>query len=804
MASGNITNKGDKVMSFDSQSAPRPHQRKILQACQQHAEQYVEGLFKQVLDKLDDLLFERGNMAGEGAEAFLDAARELRMKRNDMSHALLDGLANTYQSRLRRPDSITAGAKNEDSQSGGLSLVDEQDLEESLAIDGLVAKAGDRFRNELYALAQRFNQLLDGAQYSEDRQPLAPDTISGSFRDIFQELEWKVEIKLITYKVFEKAVLQSLGEFYQEINTLLSDAGILPELKLGVGIRSTGGGAQGHSSSASGSEMPAQDASQIFPDDSIQAGMPGETQGAAASADVFQTLQQLMNVRKYGAASAEGEAGGMSGGGAGGMAVPGTMMGPSLPADDLLRGLSLLQHTPLPIDPGAAINVAVIKDALLEQMKQIGDGRGIDPSHDNTIDVIGMIFEFILDEPSIPDVVKNLLNRLQIPILKIAIVDKAFFTNKTHPARRLLNVLGHASIGWNDNSEESRQRRFEKMEYVVSRVLDEFEQDPGIFATLLDEFSGFLTTEGDELDAEQVTPLDEEQVQEESFDKLAFETVEGYLEGAEVPEVLREFLRSTWRNVLQHILDGEGHEGDGWRRHVQTIEDLMWSVEPKTGPDERRKMVMLLPRLLDALREGMALVDCSQEEMDGVIDALEPIHMACLRGEKPPVEQAESEQPDHAADESEVSSSDVSDMIRSIQAGMSQGGDAMSDDGLDLENGVTETEPAFASHQEDELAEEEQIDDEYTTTAAEMKLGTWLEFAIEDKKRRGKLAWKSVVMGEYVFVDRRYKVVAERTLATLAADLRHGRASLVEDVAMFDRALDKVLNGLMSSGGASH
>ena len=59
-------------------------------------------------------------------------------------------------------------------------------------------------------------------------------------------------------------------------------------------------------------------------------------------------------------------------------------------------------------------------------------------------------------------------------------------------------------------------------------------------------------------------------------------------------------------------------------------------------------------------------------------------------------------------------------------------------------------------------------------------------------------------MGEYVFVDRRYKVVAERTLATLAADLRQGRASPVENVAMFDRALDKVLNGLMSGGRTTH
>jgi hypothetical protein len=806
MASGDMMGKGDKVGNFEPHSAPRPHQQKILQACLQRAEQYVEGVLKQIVDKLDDVLFERGNKGGEDANDFIDAARELRLKRQDLNRSLLDQFRQTYKSRLNFAALAAATAKKDSAMSGGLSLVDEQDLEESLAIDGLVAKANDRFRNELFALAQRFNQLVDGAQYKEATQPLAPDVIAYSFRDVFQGLEWKIEFKLIAYKLFEKNVVQSLGEFYLQINTMLRDARVLPELKLGVVARSTGGGTLGRSleSSHAGASTPV--APNNFPDDGLQDGMQSGMQGGGTSVDVYQTLQQLMNVRKYGAVSAAegmggmvGNSGGMAGNIGGGV---GMSTGPSLPADDLVRGLSLLQHNPLPIESIGTINVAVIKDALLEQMKQIGDGRGIDPAHDNTIDVIGMIFEFILDEPSIPDVVKNLLNRLQIPILKVAIVDKGFFTNKTHSARRLLNVLGHASIGWNDNSEEARQRRFEKMEYIVNRVLGEFEQDPGIFATLLDEFSEFLTNEGGDVGAEQEAPI-EDQVLSESTDRLVFETIEARLEGAEVPEVLRDFLRNTWRNVMQHTLDEDGQDSDGWRRREQTVDDLMWSVEPKTTADERRKMVLSLPRLLDALREGMSRLQCPQEEIDGVIDALEPIHMACLRGEKPVVEAAKPQVPAKAAETAEVSSDDVTDMIRSIQEGMTRDGEGTDEAELNFDDGLIEMDSSLEYQDQDDSGVEA-IEDEFTTMAAEMKLGTWLEFAMADKNRRGKLAWKSVVMGEYVFVDRKYKVVAEKTLAELAADLRSGQASLVENVAMFDRALDKVLNGLMTSGSAAH
>jgi len=222
--------------------------------------------------------------------------------------------------------------------------------------------------------------------------------------------------------------------------------------------------------------------------------------------------------------------------------------------------------------------------------------------------------------------------------------------------------------------------------------------------------------------------------------------------------------------------------------------------------------VMSLPRLLDSLREGMSLVGSTQQEMDAVIDALEPIHMACLRGETP-VKEHKAAQTAKAPDTDKGSSADVAELIRSIREEVRSGvgqktsaqGDAIADNAGDLDEALVDSASSFADEEAEVASGDDNIEDEFTTLAAEMTLGAWLEFAMDDgKKRRGKLAWKSVVMGEYVFVDRRYKVVAERTLSQLAADLRYGRAAPLEDVPVFDRALDKVLNGLMTSGSAAH
>ena len=53
----------------------------------------------------------------------------------------------------------------------------------------------------------------------------------------------------------------------------------------------------------------------------------------------------------------------------------------------------------------------------------------------------------IFATPDLPEVVKTIIGRLQIPLLKIAILDDAFFSNTQHPARQLINRMAHATLG---------------------------------------------------------------------------------------------------------------------------------------------------------------------------------------------------------------------------------------------------------------------------------------------------------------------------------------------------------------------
>ena len=92
-------------------------------------------------------------------------------------------------------------------------------------------------------------------------------------------------------------------------------------------------------------------------------------------------------------------------------------------------------------------------------------------------------------------------------------------------------------------------------------------------------------------------------------------------------------------------------------------------------------------------------------------------------------------------------------------------------------------------------------DDEFLKAAREVKVGTWLEFADEHGNReRAKLSWISPISAKYLFVNRRGLKVCDKTVFALAAELRRGSTIVLEEVPLFDRALDAIVARLRHTG----
>jgi hypothetical protein len=95
------------------------------------------------------------------------------------------------------------------------------------------------------------------------------------------------------------------------------------------------------------------------------------------------------------------------------------------------------------------------------------------------------------------------------------------------------------------------------------------------------------------------------------------------------------------------------------------------------------------------------------------------------------------------------------------------------------------------------------VDERWITAVRELKVGTWIEFLDEHgAKERAKLSWISPISSKYLFVNRKGLKVADRTLVQLASDLAEARITVLEEVPLFDRALDAIVERLKSTHAA--
>ena len=102
------------------------------------------------------------------------------------------------------------------------------------------------------------------------------------------------------------------------------------------------------------------------------------------------------------------------------------------------------------------------------------------PADAMTMDVVALIFDYIFRDPSIPDAQRRLFARLQVPIAKAALLDRSFFTQRNHPARRLLDDLATAAIGAQGDADYRRE--FEALaQSVVDRICADFGIDLAVF-----------------------------------------------------------------------------------------------------------------------------------------------------------------------------------------------------------------------------------------------------------------------------------------------------------------------------------
>lgn len=753
----NNANEPSNVVDLSQRLDPRSESvGALLVTVRGLATKRLHALATNMFENIDDALFDLAEKAENNAAQtqFFDGMREVRKKRAIVERTFLGqvarDLADFSAGRARAPD---AEAYARPLANIELSLVGENELEESLAITSMIGKNEQRLARALFAVNQRLSVICGGARMDDASNPVGPASLAAAFRQAMRELTVELRVKLIIYKLFDRYVLAGIDELYDDINNELAAAGVLPQLRHEIATRRSDAPAPTGPVSAATATAQA----------TAQAAVPVTD---AAAAEFMQSLHAMFSARR-GAASAL--AGTVTGGN---HALP---VGPLPSATELLGALTLLQSqiASLPSHTGAlATQADVTRDVaqLKEQLLiQIGQLRGQQTAHvsgvdEDTIDLVGMLFEFILEDRNLPAEMQVMLARLQIPYLKVALLDRRLFAHKSHPARQLLDALADAAKGWSAEADRDG-RLFDKIKTIVERLLRDFDDDVDVFNRLAAELQDFLdiSRKRAELAEQRVAESTRGREKLEHARRRAAQEIVGRVGGAALPPLIHGVLTRAWANYVVLTLLRQGEESAEFRESLRFIDDFIASARPVYDLNGRRDLRALLPSVERTLRRGLAAVAFQEADTEQLLAQLHAFYRQQL-GESVPEK------------ESGTLIASVTPLPDAIQA-------------ID--------EPTIEPVPEDESLPDEAFDERNLAQARELRVGQWVEFTSEDGTTdRAKLSWISPISGRYLFVNRRGLKVADHSLAGLAQGFANDTARLLDSALLFDRAMDAIVERL--------
>ncbi|WP_447736234.1 DUF1631 domain-containing protein [Rhodanobacter soli] len=700
-------------------------------------QQWVGNAFEHVDDALFDLAEKAENNAAQ--MHYFDGMREVRKRRPAVERSFL-GTISRNVGELAHPQQQSSGS----SMSFGtveLTLVADNELEESLAITSMIGKNESRLSRDLFAVNQRLSVICGGRKVEDASNPVAPAILAQAFRQALHELSADMRVKLIIYKLFDRYVLSSLEELYQEINTELVRAGVLPQLRHEVlrGDAKAAGAVAGQAPDEAASDIPS---------------------------DLLQTLHALFSARRGPAA----------GGGVGMHALP---SGPLPSANELLGALSVLQSQiasagPLPYaqpDDAAALSreVLQLKGQLLTQ---IGALRGEKPSHvatidEDTIDLVGMLFEFILEDRNLPAAMQVMLARLQIPYLKAAILDRKLFAHRQHPARRLLDCLAEQAKSWSEESDRDR-RLHDKVKSIVDQLLHDFDDDMGVFERLLVDLQQFqdVNKRRSELAEQRVAESTRGREKLEQARRRAAREILDRIGEHKLPPLVHGVLARAWANHLVLTLLRQGETSPEFKSALRFVDDFIASTKPVATPENRQVLRQMLPGIERALRQGLANVAFQEQDIERLLGQLHTYYRQQL-GE--------------TLEATEVVAVDEDPAMLAIP---------------DSIQPVIDHDATPQDSVEEDIVEAPLDSPEWHQVQA-LQPGTWLEFCLPDEPMtRAKLSWISPMSGRYLFVNRRGLKVADYSPQELTALLANGQARMLAANALFDRAMSAIVDKL--------
>ena len=548
------------------------------------------GECRKILENdLCDLIEELGPTLADEARALAHASQDPARRntclqlRTDLQNDWIK-LAPIFRGALaRRAEPVKPGEslRQDARDPASLQILGDDELAAQIAMVEVVEHVDAVCSEETYALDRRISLLVLRNVLPHGYNPFRVTSVCECLEAACAAVFQQTERRFLLVRLIGGHLASELPQLYRAINETLIDADILPRLKR-----------------------------------SYREAAPVSAGAAAAdAARMMGTLERLAKAR-------------MPKGGTG--AAPGSDAG----GREFLKSLHTFQKAPAAALAGTPTNVV--------RLARDSEGaRHMAPVEAVSLDIVSALFDLIFSDENVSDGIKALVGRLQIPVLKVAMLNQQFFADRGHPARRFLNSISGIAIRWGKFVDAS-DPFFRKLSELVDRIQNTYDVDTGVFDAAIAELGDFIA-ERDDIEAEASRALaeavrarEEEIRTQREGQALAQQAADQALAPMltpVVPKAIENFLRSYWRDVLQSRIFSSGSDGAPFIEALQIASNLIWNVAPKKEAEDRQRQADVLPALLKGLNAGLDEIGISAEERRGFMDTLVELCVAALRGD---------------------------------------------------------------------------------------------------------------------------------------------------------------------------
>ncbi|TNF37421.1 MAG: DUF1631 family protein, partial [Gammaproteobacteria bacterium] len=268
----------------------------------------------------------------------------------------------------------------------------------------------------------------------------------------------------------------------------------------------------------------------------------------------------------------------------------------------VIRALHSLQLTFRPkYIPGQKtnINTDAFKSALLNSMAKLENvaiPKTMNQIDSKTINFVEMIFGAFLRDKNVSDAIKELLLSMQIPIIKVALLDSKFFNNEKHPARHVLNSIAHIGIG----IEDKENKIYQTMQYIIEQLLQSFEENMDVFNTTrlsLDRLANIEKSKH-----EQTEKQTRQLITLEYTRQLVLKELQYYTHGVTIPKPLQPLILSHWATLMYQRYTSFGKDSIEWREAVGILRLLVKTFKPINSKEDWLALRSLYKGLVNSVR----------------------------------------------------------------------------------------------------------------------------------------------------------------------------------------------------------